>query len=385
MDLTHLLASHPVVDGHNDLLWEARERVGYDWDRLDVGAGGTPNHTDLPRLATGGVGGQFWSVYVPTWLQGHAAVTATLEQVDAAYQLVARHPDRLMFATTADEVEAIWREGRIASLLGAEGGHSIGCSLGALRMLHALGVRYLTLTHNDNTPWADSATDEPAVGGLSEFGVEVVREMNRLGMMVDLSHVAATTMHDALDATDAPVIFSHSSARAVCDHPRNVPDDVLSALPGNGGVCMVTFVPAFVNSECAAWQRELRAAAATEGIAYDDREHFPPFRDRWRVDHPEPSATLADVVAHVEHVRDVAGVEHVGLGGDYDGTDSLPTGLEDVTGYPGLLAALADRGWSEDDLGRLTSGNILRVMREVEVAGQRCRSERGPSLVRFEG
>ena len=248
MDLAALLARHPVIDGHNDLLWEARKRVRYDFDRLDVGAGGTPTHTDLPRLAEGGVGGQFWSVYVPTSLAGESAVTATLEQVDGVHRMVERYADRLALATTADEVEAAWRGGRIASLLGSEGGHSIDCSLGTLRMLHALGVRYLTLTHNDNTPWADSATDDPVVGGLSRFGVEVVREMNRLGMMVDLSHVAPTTMRAALDATEAPVIFSHSSARAVTDHPRNVPDDVLARLAGNGGVCMVTFVPAFVNT-----------------------------------------------------------------------------------------------------------------------------------------
>ena len=366
MDLDQLLARHPVIDGHNDLLWEARTQVGYDFDRLDVGLGGTPTHTDLPRLVAGGVGGQFWSVYVPTSLAGHEAVTATLEQVDAAYRMVDRYADRLALATTADEVEAARRSGRIASLMGAEGGHSIAGSLAVLRMLHALGVRYMTLTHNDNTPWADSATDEPAVGGLSEFGVDVVREMNRLGMMVDLSHVAPTTMRDALAATAAPVIFSHSSARAVCDHPRNVPDDVLERLRDNGGVCMVTFVPSFVNPECAAWQAELLAAADAEGIDRNDVATYGPFRDRWRQENPEPPATLEDVLAHVAHVREVAGVDHVGLGGDYDGTDTLPQGLEDVTGYPRLLAALADQGWSESDLGRLTSGNVLRVMRDVE-------------------
>ena len=380
MDLTSLLARHPVVDGHNDLLWEARTQVGYDFDRLDVGAGGTPTHTDLPRLRAGGVGGQFWSVYVPSRLEGPAAVTATLEQVDAAHCMVARYADRLALATTADEVETAWRTGRIASLLGAEGGHSIGSSLASLRVLHALGVRYLTLTHNDNTPWADSATDVPVVGGLSRFGVEVVREMNRLGTMVDLSHVATTTMRDALDATQAPVIFSHSSARAVCDHPRNVPDEVLRRLPDNRGVCMVTFVPAFVNQECAAWQLELAAAAERQGVDVGDPAARAAFRTEWLIEHPEPPATVADVVAHCEHVREVAGIDHVGLGGDYDGTETLPVGLEDVTGYPRLLAALADRGWSETDLARLTSGNVLRVMREVEAEARRISSERGPSL-----
>jgi membrane dipeptidase len=377
--LGDLLSRHPVIDGHNDLLWEARTQVGYDFDRLDI-AGTTPNHTDLPRLATGGVGGQFWSVYVPSSLPGGHAVAATLEQIDAAYALIARYADRLAFAGTADEVEAAWASGRIASLLGAEGGHSIDCSLGTLRMLHALGVRYLTLTHNDNTPWADSATDEPAVGGLTAFGVEVVREMNRIGMMVDLSHVAPTTMRAALDTSDAPVIFSHSSARAVTEHPRNVPDDVLDRLPANGGACLVTFVPDFVNDDCAAWRLELRAAGEAAGLDAKVEEGWRAFRSDWAADHPAPVATLADVVAHVEHVREVAGIDHVGLGGDYDGVESLPEGLEDVSGYPRLLAALSERGWSTADLARLTSGNVLRVMRGVEAVSARLQSERGPSL-----
>ena len=384
LDITGLLARHPVVDGHNDLLWEARTQVGYDFDRLDVGDHTPSTHTDLPRLAEGGVGGQFWSVFVPTSFEGHAAVTATLEQVDGAHRLVERYDDRLALATTADEVEAAWRDGRVASLLGAEGGHSIGCSLGALRMLHQLGVRYLTLTHNDNTPWADSATDEPVVGGLSRFGVEVVREMNRLGMMVDLSHVAPATMRAALDATEAPVVFSHSSARAVCDHPRNVPDDVLGRLADNGGVCMVTFVPDFVSPECAAWKLELRAAGVAAGLDPKVESGWAGLRETWAVEHPEPVATLADVVAHCEHVREVAGIDHVGLGGDYDGTDRLPEGLQDVTGYPRLLAALGERGWSGDDLSRLTSRNVLRVMRDVEAAAATIAATRGPSLATFE-
>ena len=268
--IRNLLAAQPVVDGHNDLAWEARERVAYDWSRLDVSRRGCPTHTDLPRLRDGGVGAQFWSVFVPADLPGDTAVTATLEQVDAVLAMTARYPADLALATTRAEVERAWSQGRIASLLGAEGGHSIASSLGTLRMLHALGVRYLTLTHNDNVPWADSATDEPVLGGLSAFGREVVREMNRLGMLVDLSHVSADTMRDALDVTEAPVLFSHSSARAVCDHPRNVPDDVLERLAGNGGVCMVTFVPAFVSPAVRAWGLEAaevgevaRAAAGT--------------------------------------------------------------------------------------------------------------------------
>ena len=375
-----LLARQPVLDGHNDLLWAAREIAAYDFDRLDVGTGGTPTHTDLPRLRRGGVGAQFWSVFVPASLSGDDAVSATLEQVDAGHQMVARYADALAFARTADDVAAAWASGRIASLLGAEGGHSINSSLATLRMLHVLGVRYLTLTHNSNVPWADSGTDEPVLGGLSRFGVEVVREMNRIGMLVDLSHVSADTMRDALRASEVPVIFSHSSARAVCDSPRNVPDDVLTSLRDNGGVCMVTFVPKFVNPEAAAWHTEAVEQAGAHGIRQADAAAFSEFYDTYRAAHPEPPATLEDVVRHCEHVREVAGVDHVGVGGDYDGVATLPEGLEDVSCYPRLLAALAERGWSDEDLARLTSGNVLRVMRDAESGARRLQSERGPSL-----
>jgi membrane dipeptidase len=377
--ISALLARHPVVDGHNDLLWEAREQVGYDFDRLDLEAGGTPTHTDLPRLHEGGVGGQFWSVFVPASLSGDDAVSATLEQVDAGHQMVARYADRLAFARTADDIVAAWESGRIASLLGAEGGHSINNSLATLRMLHVLGVRYLTLTHNSNVDWADSATDEPVHGGLSAFGVEVVREMNRIGMLVDLSHVSADTMRDALRVAEVPAIFSHSSARAVCDSPRNAPDDVLESLGANRGVCMVTFVPTFVSPQAAAWRQELNEVATGQGIRPSDAA-YTGFYDDYAAAHPTPRATLADVVRHVEHVREVAGVDHVGLGGDYDGVATLPEGLEDVTGYPRLLAALADRGWSDDDLGKLTSGNILRVLRDAEAGARALQEQRGPSL-----
>ena len=379
-----LLAAHPVIDGHNDLLWEAREQAAYDFSRLDVGAGGTATHTDLPRMRAGGMGAQFWSVYVPTRLTGDDAVSATLEQVDAARMLTERYADQLAWATTADEVEDAWATDRIAALAGAEGGHSINCSLGTLRALHELGVRYLTLTHNANTPWADSATDTPAAGGLTPFGREVVREMNRLGMMVDLSHVSADTMRDALEVSEAPVIFSHSSARAVTDSPRNAPDDVLQAMARGGGVCMVTFVPKFVNAACADAHRELVAAAAAEGIAEADGVRFSAFEKTWAAGRTLPTATLADVVAHVEHVREVAGVDHVGLGGDYDGVATLPDGLEDVSTYPALLAALAERGWPADDLARLTCRNTLRVMREVESVAADLQHARGPSLARIE-
>jgi membrane dipeptidase len=369
--LAALLEKHPVWDGHNDLPWELREQSSYDLDVVDIAQRLTTTHTDLPRLRDGGVGAQFWSVYVPSTLQGGTAVTATLEQVDCVHRMVEKYPESLRLARTAADVEQAWSEGRIASLMGAEGGHSIDGSLGVLRMLHALGVRYMTLTHNDNVPWADSATDEEVLGGLSPFGEDVVREMNRIGMLVDLSHTSAGTMRHALRVTSAPVIFSHSSARAVCDVPRNVPDDVLGTLAANGGVCMVTFVPQFVSPAVAEWRAEGARAAAEEGIRNTDLGAFEPFMARWRAEHPQPRSTLADVVAHVEHVREAAGVDHVGLGGDYDGTPNLPEGLEDVTGYPRLLAALADNGWSDADLGKLTSGNALRVLRDAEAVAAR--------------
>jgi membrane dipeptidase len=379
-----LLAGHPVLDGHNDLPWEARERAGYDWDRLDISQPGCPTHTDLPRLRAGGVGAQFWSVFVPATLQGDAAVSATLEQVDAVHAMTARYAGDLALATTRADVERAWSQGRIASLMGAEGGHSIDSSLGTLRMLHALGVRYMTLTHNDNVPWADSATDEAVLGGLSPFGREVVREMNRLGMLVDLSHVSADTMRDALDVAQAPVVFSHSSARAVCDHPRNVPDDVLARLAGNGGVCMVTFVPKFVSPRVREWDLEAREAAQAAGVDVGDDPAYDAFIAQRRLTHPAPRAVLDDVVAHCEHVREVAGARHIGLGGDYDGVDALPDGLEDVSAYPRLLAALADRGWSDTDLAGLTSGNVLRVLGEAEERAREIVLTRGPSLARID-
>ena len=270
------------------------------------------------------MGAQFWSVFVPATLQGDAAVTATLEQVDAVHAMTARYAGDLALATTRADVERAWSQGRIASLIGAEGGHSIDSSLGVLRMLHALGVRYLTLTHNDNVPWADSATDEPVLGGLSPFGREVVREMNRLGMLVDLSHVSADTMRDALEVAQAPVLFSHSSARAVCDHPRNVPDDVLARLADNGGACLVTFVPKFVSPAVREWDLETRDAAEVAGVDVHDDPAYDAFVDERTLSHPRPTATIDDVVAHCEHVREVAGARHIGLGGDYDGVDVLP-------------------------------------------------------------
>jgi membrane dipeptidase len=363
-----LLRRHPVIDGHNDLLWEAREQVGYDFDRLDIEAGGTPTHTDLPRLAQGGVGGQFWSVFVPASLAGDDAESATLEQIDAGHQMVARYAGQLAFARTADDVAAAWESGRIASLLGAEGGHSINNSLATLRMLHVLGVRYMTLTHNSNVDWADSATDVPVHQGLSAFGVEVVREMNRIGMLVDLSHVSPDTMRDALRVAEVPAIFSHSSARAVCDVPRNVPDDVLSALAAGGGVCMVTFVPAFVSPAWARWAEQCREMVRERGGDPKRFSDLNPVMLARAEDDPPPLVTVEDVVPHLEHVREVAGVEHVGLGGDFDGSAFMPHDLYDVSCYPVLLDALRERGWSAKELDGLRSGNVLRVLRDAEEA-----------------
>ncbi len=355
-----------IFDGHNDLAWAVRELCSYDLDAVDLLTGADDLQTDLPRLRSGGVGAQFWSVFVPCSLSGDSAVTATLEQIDFMRSLVARYPDDLALATTADEVGAAVSAGRIASLLGMEGGHSIACSLGALRMMHALGVRYLTLTHNENVPWADSATDVPAIGGLTGFGREVVREMNRLGMFVDLSHVSAAVMRDALVATTAPVIFSHSCARALCDISRNVPDDVLAKLRDNGGVCMVTFVPMFVSQPVADWYAECLRLVAERG---GDPRRFADINqvivERVRTD-PPPPCTVHDVADHVEHVREVAGLDAVGIGGDYDGATFFPAGMSDVASYPLLLDTLRERAWSTPELAQLAHGNLLRAMREME-------------------
>ncbi len=382
-DLRHLLAESPLLDGHNDLLWEMRVRAGYDFSKLDVAAGVPSLHTDLPRLREGGVGAQIWSVYVPSTLPDGEAVLATLQQLDAWHAMLGRYPAELAKAVTADDVERARAGGRIACLAGMEGGHSIGCSLAALRMMAALGARSMTLTHNESTPWADSATDTARHGGLTRFGVEVVAEMNRIGMLVDLSHVAATTMHAALGATSAPVVFTHSSARALCDHPRNVPDDVLARLPGNGGVCMVTFVPGFVSQEVAEVWLARSAHRARLREALDDADVEAELRS-WDDAHPAPAATIAQVADHVDHVRDVAGIAHVGIGGDFDGVDVLPEGLEDVAAYPRLFAELRSRGYSDEDLRAVAGRNVLRVMREAEHVGSDLAAQRGPSLARIE-
>jgi len=330
----------PLIDGHNDWAWECRENRGYSVEGLD---GHLDTDTDIARLRAGRVSGQFWSVYVEDTLVGADAVQGTLEQVDWVYRLVARYPETFVIATSAAGVEGARASGRIASLLGAEGAHSLNDSPAVLRMLARLGVRYLTLTHVHNTSWADSGTDEPVHNGLSPRGVEYIRELNRLGMLVDLSHVSPATAHAALDVTTAPVIFSHSSCHAVTAHPRNVPDDVLARLADNDGVLMVTFVPQFVSAEYADWFGGDKST-------------------------PAPRVTLAQVADHVEHARDVAGIRHIGLGGDFDGTDEFPEQLEGVDGYPALLLELARRGWSAAELAALAGANVLRVLRATDAA-----------------
>ena len=381
-----ILSRTPLIDGHNDLPWALRQNHGNDPHAVDLTTNldaGTDLHTDIPRLRAGGVGGQFWSVYVPASLAPPDAAVATFEQIDTVKRIVAAHPDVFALAYTADDAVRIHRSGRIASLIGMEGGYSIADSLGLLREFYDAGARYITLTHSRTTTWADSATDAPKWGGLSPFGEEVVREMNRLGMMVDLSHVSEETMLDAMRVSAAPVIFSHSSARAVTDHPRNVPDSVLRLMAEDGGIVMVTFVPGFVSEEVRSWNA---ARAAEEARLKSLNPGAPDVvtagMTAWTAAHPVPVATLADVADHIEHVRDVAGIDHVGIGGDFDGVDSLPIGLEGVETYPALLSELIRRGWSEADIRKLAGENLLRVMRAVEAVAASQRDQR-PGLARI--
>ena len=375
-----LLSRHILIDGHNDLPWAVRasKTAPGDVAAYDLGTK-TSGQTDIPRLRAGHVGGQFWSVYVPGEAkEGWARMQ--LEQIELARRIVARYPDTFALALTADDAERAFREKKIASFIGMEGGHVLENSLGALRAYYALGARYMTLTHNTSLAWADSATDPPARhGGLTKFGEEVVREMNRLGMLVDLSHVAPETMRAALRVSEAPVIFSHSSARAICDVPRNVPDDVLELLPRNGGVVMIAFVTGFVSPEAAkilmpAFQEFNRRAKTLASEKERDalwKEIFAPLK--------VPKATIGQVADHVEHVRRVAGADHVGLGADYDGNDSWPAGLEDVSTYPNLFAELIRRGWSDADLVKLAGGNVLRALRQAEAVAKRLQAARPPS------
>lgn len=360
LEVAHrVLETTPLVDGHNDLPWAIRgnEEAPMDVEAYDL-RNRAPGHTDIPRLRAGGVGAQFWSVYVPssTMEEGTAARTQ-LEEIDIARQMIARYPDHFALALSPSDVERIFGEGRIASMLGMEGGHAIENSLGALRAFFDLGVRYMTLTHSASIDWADAGTGENLHDGLTPFGREVIREMNRLGMLVDLSHVSPAGMSDVLDVTEAPVIFSHSSARALTDHVRNVPDSILRRMPVNGGVVMVTFVPPFINEGVRTYQGPPSEA---------------------------PRATLADVADHIEHVRDVAGIHHVGIGSDFDGISSTPIGLEDVSTFPALLAELSRRGWTEVELRKLAGENLLRVWREAEVAARRIQRTRGPSTATIE-
>ena len=361
-----LLRTTPVVDGHNDLPWTIRQfpDAPGDLEAYDLSRP-TRGHTDLARLRAGGVGGQFWSVFVPAEI-GSGYARAQLEQLDLARRLVARYPDDLALCTTADEVEEAQANGRIASLLGMEGGHVLEGSLGALRAYRSLGAAYLTLTHNATTDWADAATDEPVHGGLSDLGRAVVAEMNRLGMLVDLSHTAPATMADALDASESPVIFSHSNARALCDVPRNVPDEILRRLPANGGVCMITFVAGFTLQATADAILPAYAEIDRRSAGVSDPAELRRIRADVVGSLDVPLPTVADVADHVEHVARVAGTEHVGIGGDFDGSIIWPIGLEDTSGYPNLFAELLARGWTDADLARLASGNILRVMRAAE-------------------
>ena len=352
-----VLRSVPLFDGHNDLPWAIRNAESAPMSVEAYGfRGSTGGHTDLDRLRDGMVGAQFWSVYVPFDAVQEGAARVQLEQIDIARQIIRENDDHLALAESVDDVLEGFGRGKVASLLGMEGGHAIENSLGALRAFYDLGVRYMTLTHSASIDWADAGTGEPTHDGLTAFGEAVVSEMNWLGMLVDLSHTAPSTMHDVLDVARAPVIFSHSSAKGVTDHPRNVPDDVLTRLPENGGVVMITFVPSFIND------------------AVRDHEG----------DGPAPRATMDDVIRHIEHVRDVAGIEHVALGSDYDGITSVPVGLEDVSKFPDLFAELSRRGWSETDLRKLAGENLIRVMRDAEFTAAEMHRERGPNTATIE-
>ncbi len=370
------LAAAPVFDGHNDVPIQLRARFDNqinDFDFVDTSGTGATHpegrvmHTDLARLNEGRVGAQYWSVYVPASLPEPEAVQMTMEQIDVMKRLIDRYSDALRYAATADDVERAMADGQVASLLGMEGGHSIGSSLAVLRQMYDLGARYMTLTHGSNTPWADSATDDPEHGGLTEFGKDVVREMNRIGMLVDLSHVSEEAMMDALDVASAPVIFSHSGVRAVNGHARNVPDSALDRLPENGGIVMVVALPGFLNDERRQWYAEREAELARQQSLFNGQ---PDIVDaamaEWDAANPEPETTIGDMADHIDHIRNRIGVEHIGIGADFDGMPTGPIGFEDVGGYPALFAELARRGYSQVEMELIASRNAIRVLREAE-------------------
>ena len=377
--IDRILRATPLIDGHNDIA----EQLAEHYQRSVAGlASGTdrrtpnPLMTDMARLHRGRVGGQFWSVYISGTVTGDAAIRETIEQIDIVRRMIAAYPNDLELAATADDVVRIHRKGKVASMIGVEGGRQMGGSFAALRQYYALGARYMTLTHNQTTEWADSATDEPKYDGLSPFGVTVVREMNRLGMLVDLSHVSPATMKDAIAASRAPVIFSHSSARGIGGHMRNVPDDVLRLLPANGGVVMVNFVPQFISD--AAWQRSANRSAEEarlKAIYRDSAAQVEAGLKAWDVAHPAPVVTVADVANHIEHIVKIAGYDHVGIGGDFDGIDDTIEGLDGVEDYPSLFAELIRRGWSDENLAKLAGGNVLRVLRRAEAVAASMKNE----------
>jgi membrane dipeptidase len=376
-----------LIDGHNDYPWALREKdPGRDLSSADIARPQPSLMTDIARLREGGMGAQFWSVYVPATMQGKEAVRATMEEIDTVHRMTKRWPETFELALTADRAEKAFKAGRIGSMIGMEGGHSIDSSLAALRMFYALGARYMTLTHSSNIPWADSATDQKVLGGLSPFGEEVVREMNRLGMLVDLSHVSPDTMEDALRVTEAPVIFSHSSARALCDVPRNVPDGILQRLPKNGGVVMVSFVPGFTSQAVADYNVKEGAQQQALRAQFPSNEAYVNAgMERWRAENPAPRATIAQVADHIDHIRTVAGIDHIGLGGDFDGITAVVQGLEDVSKYPALTAELLKRGYKDEDVKKVLGLNVLRAWRQAEEVAARLQKTRAPSAATIEG
>lgn len=382
---TEILESVPLFDGHNDVPYQYRNRVGYKFSELDFFDTThleRPMHTDINRLIEGRVGAQWWSVYVSANIPENEAVKQTLEQIDFVHRMIEKYPDYFELALSADDVERIFAEGKIASLIGMEGGHSIANSLATLRMMYDLGARYMTVTHSRTLDWADAAGDDPRHDGLTEFGEEVIREMNRLGMIVDLSHTTPATMKDAMRLSEAPVMFSHSNARAISGHPRNVPDDVLQLTKDNNGIVMVTFVESFTSEELRQYYAERAAHQRKMEYLYPGQpDSISTYMQQWSTENEAPKSTLEQVADHIDHIRDIAGVETIGIGGDYDGVSSLPMGLEDVTTYPALFAELLSRGYSEAELRKIAGENMLRVMRGAEEVSARLRTERGPSEV----